>query len=76
MAAARLTSDSIASDSRATDPVMAQAPVLSAMVASATTMEAISRRRGETRAAQAARRISTGQPRVTRANLRLPTCTT
>jgi hypothetical protein len=39
MAAARLTSDSSASDKRPTEPVMTYAPPFSAIVASAATME-------------------------------------
>lgn len=41
IAPARLTSDSIASDSRPTDPVSHHAPVFSAMVASAAAMESL-----------------------------------
>ena len=41
MAAARLTSDSSASESRPTEPVMRYAPPLSAIVASAATMEMV-----------------------------------
>ena len=39
IAPARLTSDSIASDSRPTEPVSHQAPVFSAIVASATAID-------------------------------------
>jgi hypothetical protein len=41
IAPARLTTDSIASDSNPTDPVNHQAPVFSAMVASATAIESL-----------------------------------
>ena len=46
MALARLTSDSIASESRPTESVTYQARVLSVMVIRATTTEAMSRRWG------------------------------
>src|SRR6218665_7960 len=46
MAPARFTNDSIASDSRPTEPVTCQASVLSTMVTSATATEAHSRWRG------------------------------
>ena len=49
MALARLTKDSIASDSRPTDPVTYQARVLRVMVTAATTTDAINRRRGVSR---------------------------
>ena len=50
MAAARLTKDSIASDSRPTEPVIHQAAVLSPMVSSATTTDTAIRRRGVSQA--------------------------
>ena len=52
-AAARFTSDSIASDSRPTEPVTHQAPVLSAMVSRATTTDTVIRRRGVSQGCEA-----------------------
>ena len=75
MALARFTSDSIASDSRPTESVMYQASVLSVIVISATAIDAQSRRFGVRKRAGSSPIIA-DQPNVTRANLRLPTCST
>src|SRR6476661_6091638 len=56
MAAARLTSDSSASDSRPTEPVMAYAPPLSTIVARAATIEMTAYRRSEARCCTLRRR--------------------
>jgi len=74
MALARFTSDSIASDNKPTESVMYQASVLSVMVMMATTTEASSRRCGVKN--RSGIKDMAAYPSVTRANLRLPTCTT
>ncbi len=69
----------MASDSRPTEPVSHHARVLSAIVASATATETASKRFGVSRCharASVPSLLGRFQASVTRANLRLPTCTT
>ena len=78
MAEARFTKDSMASESRPTESVTHQAAVLSAIVTTAVAMESLSRVLVcmATAAESVCRGACGRQASVTRANLRLPTCTT